>query len=130
MRYLNNASHNFPTEIFLFKKKSVLKNFAKLTGKQLRRSLFIIKMKAVWGFLKNVPSCKPASLLNRDSDTCFLLEILRSFSQNLFCRIPPSDYCHKMCCFSLKFWKIPWKPWYPAFWIKLQNWIKEFLYKI
>ena len=55
-----------PQEVFY--KKVVLKNFAKLTGKHLRQSLFFSK----------VVGLRPATLIKRHSGTGFFLLVLRN----------------------------------------------------
>ena len=59
----------------LFCKKGVLRNFPKLTGKHLRRSVF----------LKKFLSQRPAALFKRDSSTGVFSRILRDFLEHLFC---------------------------------------------
>ena len=46
-------------------RKSVLRNFAKFTGKHLCQSLFLIKLQVL--------GLRPATLLKRDSGTCVFL---------------------------------------------------------
>ena len=60
--------------------KDVLKDFAKLMEKHLRRSLFF----------NEVAGLRPATLLKKETlrATVFLL-ILRNFTKHHFCRIPP-----------------------------------------
>ena len=71
---------------FLQIKISVLKNFAKLTGKQLYWSLFLIKLQA-W---------RTATLPKRDSETGIFLSILRKSQKQLFYRTPLDD-CFWRC---------------------------------
>ena len=59
----------------LFCKKGVLRNFPKLTGKHLRRSVF----------LKKFLSQRPAALFKRDSSTGVFSRILRDFLEHLLC---------------------------------------------
>ena len=58
----------------IFFKTNVLKNFAIFAGKQLRWSLFLAKLHA-W---------RPATLLERDSNTCILQWILQNSQEQLF----------------------------------------------
>ena len=65
----------------VFCEKSVLRNFAKFTGKHLCQGLFLIKLQT-WGL---------QLYLIRDSGTGVFLWILRNFSEQLFHRTPPDD---------------------------------------
>ena len=65
----------------VFCEKSVLRNFAKFTGKHLCQSLFLIKLQP-WGL---------QLYLIRDSGTGVFLWILQNFSEQLFRRTPPDD---------------------------------------
>ena len=58
----------------LFFKTGVLPNFANFTGKQLCRSLFLIKLQAL----------RPATLLKRDSNTGVFLWICEIFKNTSF----------------------------------------------
>ena len=55
-------------------KKTVLKNFAIVTGKHFSWSLFLMKLQAF----------SPATLLKKDSNTSIFLGILQNFQENLF----------------------------------------------
>ena len=61
-------------------KKCVLRNFAKLTGKYLCRSLFFNK----------VADLQPAALLKRNSGTCVFMCILRNFKNSYFLKHLPT----------------------------------------
>ena len=68
--------HNFKKQLpkVFYKKKAFLKNFA-----------IFIKKHFCWTlFLTNLQAYKPATLLQRDSNTGVFLLILRNFKKNLF----------------------------------------------
>ena len=68
-----HQSKKEPPEVFF--KKSVFKNFANVTGKQLCWSLFLIKL-------------TPVNLLKRGSNTGVFLWTLRIFKYSFFYRTP------------------------------------------
>ena len=79
----------------VFSKKSVLKNFANVTGKHLSWSLFLIKLQA----------CRLVALLKRDSNTGAFLWKLRSFEENLFWGTSTNDcFCSKKGAYLQQFW--------------------------
>ena len=82
-----------PPEVFY--KKSVLKSFAKFTGKHLRQSLFQISRPGLQLYRK------------RNSGTGVFLWILRNFYEHLFHGIPPSD-CF-FCSRNIQLWFLPRK---------------------
>ena len=76
--------------------KVVLKEFATFTGKDLRRSNVLIKLKVF----------RPATLLQRDSNTGIFLWILRNFTEHLFRRTSATrSFCRQFYNIScIVFW--------------------------
>ena len=65
----------------MFRKKSVLRNFAKSTWKHLCQSLFFNKFAGL----------RPTTLLKKEASKGVFLWILRNFKEHIFDRTPPEN---------------------------------------
>ena len=90
----------------MFFKIAVLRNFAELSRKCLRCSLYLIKLKAWW----------PAFLLEKTPRQVFYCEYFEIFKSCFFYRTPPVHYTFTKFCVMIRYFRLLW----------VQNW--HFLY--